>query len=92
MCRAFLSFIVVGMTTPITFRRSSDADVAGLRELAELDSARPMEGPVLMAELNHRPVAAISLDGRRAIADPFVPTERLLSALLTWAVDERDAA
>ena len=73
------------MTTPITFRRSTDGDATRLRELAELDSARPMEGPVLMAELGDRPVAAISLDGRRAIADPFVPTERLLSALLTWA-------
>jgi hypothetical protein len=92
MCRAFLSFIVVSMTTPITFRRSSDADTPRLRELAELDSARPMEGPVLMAELNNRPVAAVSLDGRRAIADPFVPTERLVSALLTWAVDEAEAA
>jgi hypothetical protein len=91
MCRAFLSFIVVAMTTPITFRRSSDADAERLRELAELDSARPMEGPVLLAELNDRPVAAISLDGRRAIADPFVPTEHLLSALLTWATEAEAA-
>jgi hypothetical protein len=79
------------MTSSIIFRRSSEADTQGLRELAELDSARPMEGPVLLAELNHRPVAAISLDGRRAIADPFVPTERLLSALLTWATEDEAA-
>ena len=81
MCRAFLSFIVTVMTSPITFRRSSDADADGLRELAELDSARPMEGPVLLAELNSRPVAAISLDGRRAIADPFVRTRELIDLL-----------
>jgi hypothetical protein len=87
-----LSFIVALMTTPITIRRSSDADAPMLRELAELDSARPMEGPVLMAELGGRPVAAISLDGRRAIADPFVPTERLLSTLLAWAASEQRAA
>jgi hypothetical protein len=73
------------MTTPITFRKSLEADTPKLRELAELDSARPMDEPVLMAEQDDRPVAAITLDGRRAIADPFVPTERLLSALLTWA-------
>ena len=79
------------MTSSITFRKSSDADAERLRELAELDSARPMEGPVLMAELDSRPVAAISLDGRRAIADPFVPTEQLLSALLTWATEAEAA-
>ena len=79
------------MTSPITFRRSSDADTPSLHELAELDSAPPLEGPVLMAELDSRPVAAISLDGRRSIADPFVPTERLLSALLTWATEEEAA-
>jgi hypothetical protein len=85
MCRAFLSSIVTAMTTPITIRKSVGADAPRLHRLAELDSARPIEGPVLIAEQNDRPVAAISLDGRRAIADPFVPTERLLSALLTWA-------
>ncbi len=92
MCRAFLSFIVTAMTTPITIRRSGDADTQILRRLAELDSARPMEGPVLMAELGDRPVAAISLDGRRAIADPFVPTERVLSALFAWAATDKAAA
>jgi hypothetical protein len=80
------------MTTPITIRRSHAADTPMLRRLAELDSAPPIEGPVLMAELGDRPVAAISLDGRRAIADPFVPTERVLSALLAWAASERQAA
>jgi hypothetical protein len=79
------------MTTSITIRRSSDADTAMLRRLAELDSAPPMEGPVLMAELGDRPIAAISLDGRRAIADPFVPTERVLSALLAWAASGNQA-
>jgi hypothetical protein len=79
------------MTSSITFRKSNGADAERLRELAELDSARPMEGPVLMAELGNRPVAAIRLDGRHAIADPFVPTERLLSALLTWATEEQAA-
>ncbi|MEA2363743.1 MAG: hypothetical protein QOD71_2888 [Thermoleophilaceae bacterium] len=91
MWRGRLSFIVVAMTTSITIRRSSDADTAMLRRLAELDSAPPMEGPVLMAELGDRPIAAISLDGRRAIADPFVPTERVLSALLAWAASGSQA-
>ena len=81
MCRAFLSFIVLSMTSPITIRKSSDADQRQLRELAELDSAAPIAGPVVIAEVNERPVAAISLDGRREIADPFVPTRELVELL-----------
>jgi len=69
------------MTSRITIRRSNDADQRQLRELAELDSARPIAGPVLIAELDARPVAAISLDGRREIADPFVPTRKLVGLL-----------
>jgi hypothetical protein len=81
MCRAFLSFIVMFMTSPITIRKSSDADQRQLRELAELDSAAPIAGPVLIAEVGERPVAAISLDGRREIADPFVPTREVVELL-----------
>jgi hypothetical protein len=81
MYRAFLSFIVAAMTSPITIRPSSDADHRALRELAELDSAPPIAGPVLMAVRDNRPVAAISLDGRREIADPFVRTSELIDLL-----------
>jgi hypothetical protein len=81
MCRGFLSFIVVFMTSPITIRPSNHADEHQLRELAELDSAPPIRGPVLIAEVGERPVAAISLDGRREIADPFVPTRELVELL-----------
>jgi hypothetical protein len=69
------------MTSPITIRQSNDADQRQLRELAELDSASPIAGPVLIAEVDERPVAAISLDGRREIADPFVPTRELVELL-----------
>jgi hypothetical protein len=81
MCRAFLSVIVAAMTSPITIRPSSDVDHHALRELAELDSAPPIAGPVLMAVRDNRPVAAISLDGRREIADPFVRTSDLIDLL-----------
>ena len=81
MCRAFLSFIVVFMTSPITIRPSNEADEPQLRELAELDSASPIPGPALIAVVDARPVAAISLDGRREIADPFVPTRELVELL-----------
>ena len=81
MCRAFLSFIVVFMTSPITIRPSNHADERQLSELAELDSAPPIAGPVLIAELGERPVAAISVDGRREIADPFVRTLEVVELL-----------
>ena len=69
------------MTSPITIRPSNEADDRQLRELAELDSASPITGPVLIAEVDARPVAAISLDGRREIADPFVLTRELVELL-----------
>jgi len=38
-----------------------------------------------MAEQGDRVVAAISLDERRAIADPFEPTQDVLELLWGWA-------
>jgi hypothetical protein len=91
MCRAFLSLIVMSMTTPVTIRQSNEADALALRRLAELDSARPIQGPVLMAEYGDRAVAAIGLDERRAIADPFEPTQDVLDLLWGWANEVRAA-
>jgi hypothetical protein len=81
MCRAFLSLIVAVMTTAITIRRSTESDAPVLQLLAELDSAPPIDGPVLIAEQAERPIAAISLDGRREIADPFVRTREVVALL-----------
>jgi hypothetical protein len=66
---------------PITIRQSTDADERTLRLLAELDSAPPIAGPALVAEQGERPVAAISLDGLREIADPFVRTREVVALL-----------
>jgi hypothetical protein len=66
---------------PITIRQSTDADRPVLRELAELDSAPPIDGPVLLAVQGDRAVAAISLDGLREIADPFVRTREVVALL-----------
>ena len=70
---------------PITIRQSSDSDAYDLRRLAELDSARPLSGPALIAEHGGRPVAAVSLDGRRSIADPFLPTANVVEMLVKLA-------
>ena len=62
-------------------RLAGDADDEDLRALAELDSAAPLEHPILLGEIDGTPAAAIDLDSRRAISDPFKPTEKLLSHL-----------
>ena len=62
-------------------RLAGDADEAALHRLAELDSAKPLEHPVLIGEIAGRPAAALALDDRRAVADPFTPTATLLSHL-----------
>jgi hypothetical protein len=62
-------------------RLAGDADEAALERLAQLDSARPLEHPILVAEIGGSVAAAIDLDARRTIADPFQPTARLRAQL-----------
>jgi hypothetical protein len=61
----------------VTIRRAGAADEGALRRLADLDSTRVPDGPVLMAEIGGRPVAAISVLSGESFADPFVPTLEL---------------
>jgi hypothetical protein len=70
---------------PITIRKSTDSDASELRRLAELDSARPLSGPALLAEHGGHPVAAVALSDRRSIADPFLPTANVVEMLLKLA-------
>jgi hypothetical protein len=79
------------MTTPITFRHSNESDRPVLRRLAELDSARPFEGPVMLAEHEGRTIAAVSMQERRSIADPFEPTAEVVDLLWSWASQARAA-
>lgn len=58
----------------VAIRRAQDADVPLLHDLAELDSRKPLEGPVLVALVEGRMWAALGLDDHRIIADPFLPT------------------
>lgn len=59
---------------PIVIRRARDSELALLHDLAAIDSAEPLEGPVLVAVVEGRIWAALALDGERVIADPFLPT------------------
>jgi hypothetical protein len=65
----------------LTLRICGPDDEPALRRLAERDCARPLEGDVLLAEVCGEPLAAICLDTRRVVADPFVPTARLVELL-----------
>ena len=55
----------------VVIRPARDADLLALHDLAELDSAAPLTGPVLVAIVGGRPWAALAVDDGRVIADPF---------------------
>ena len=62
-------------------RLAGDADEAALERLAQLDSAAPLEHPILVGEIDGRVAAGLDLDSGRAIADPFARTATLLAHL-----------
>jgi hypothetical protein len=67
--------------TRVTLRWAAAADSEGLRRLAELDSARPLEGAALVAEVDGRLRAALPLDGSEPIADPHHRGAELIELL-----------
>jgi hypothetical protein len=62
-------------------RHATPDDDQALRDIASLDSQRPLAAPVLIGEIDGRPAAAISLVDGRVIADPFVHTATLTQVL-----------
>jgi len=76
--------------SPIAIRPALPTDRRALARLAELDSAPALLGPVLLAEVGGRIVAAVGLRSGARIADPFVPTADLL-ALLELHAHSREA-
>jgi len=71
--------------TPILVRPASDVDAAALVRLARLDSARPLDGEILVAASGGEIAAAMSLESGAVIADPFQPTAHLVDLLRTAA-------
>jgi hypothetical protein len=65
----------------VELRPAGGDDDQVVRELAALDDARPLEGPVLLAIVGGQAVAAIALDDGRVVANPFVPTAHAVSLL-----------
>jgi hypothetical protein len=69
----------------ITIRTSEAADARELVRLAVLDSAHPVVGAALVAEVDGRIRAAMPLDGGRAIADPFAESAHVVALLRAHA-------
>ena len=65
----------------LTVRALDTSDAKALASLAELDSAGTPSGPVLGAVVGGRLLAALPLDGGRAVADPFTHTSDLVALL-----------
>lgn len=77
-------------TPTVTVRAADEGDTQTLMRLAALDSAPLPEGPALVAELDGHAVAALPLDGGRAVADPFRRTSALIELLELHAAQLRD--
>jgi hypothetical protein len=65
----------------VTIRFSRPDDAAKIARLAQLDSARPPQGQLLMAEVAGELRAALPVDGGAPVADPFHHTLGLVSLL-----------
>jgi len=76
----------------LTIRRIDlgDRDVDAAAKLAELDSSRELEGPVLGIEVEGRLLAAISIETGDVIADPFSRTSELRALLKLRAEQLRE--
>lgn len=65
----------------VTIRPAFPDDAQALARLAALDSAPLPAPPVLLAEVDGEPRAALSIADGSAVADPFHPTVALLELL-----------
>jgi hypothetical protein len=68
----------------LTLRPATEDDAAAVARLVELEEALPLTGEVLLAELDSRVIAAVSVREDRAVADIFRPTAELVAMLRTW--------
>ena len=71
----------------LVLRPATTADTAALERLAALDSARPLAGEVMLADVDGGVRAALSLDTGRSVADPFYPSLQLVPLLHAAAGD-----
>jgi hypothetical protein len=69
------------LLSSLSLRWAGAADDALLRRLAQLDSTRPLQQPVLLAEREGVALAALSAADGRVAADPFEPTAEAVALL-----------
>ncbi len=72
-------------TPTISIRAATHGDGPALARLAALDSAPVPFGPTLIAEVDGRPRAALSVSEGRVIGDPFARTAELVELLRVHA-------
>jgi hypothetical protein len=72
----------------LTIRRAGPEDQQSLFALAMVDSALPLIGDVLVAQLERSLIAAISLEDGRVVADPFRRTADTVEVLRLRAKQE----
>lgn len=77
-------------TPEITVRLADYSDSRALLRLAALDSAQVPDGALVVAESDGELVAALPVDGGRALADPFYRTAALVQMLELRAVQLRE--
>ena len=65
----------------LILRADRPSDELALRRLAALDSAHPLRGRKLVAEVEGSPVAALDLEDGRVVADPFRRTADIVDLL-----------
>jgi hypothetical protein len=65
----------------LTIRRARIEDLRAIAQLAQLDSAQPVAGDVLLAEADGRLIAALDIVGGRSIADPFTHSAHAIALL-----------
>jgi hypothetical protein len=76
-------------TTPnldaVLIRPATESDAGTLERLAQLDSTSGLDGDVLLAEVDGRVLAALRVDDRAYVADPFARTSDLVDLLAARA-------
>ena len=75
----------------VTIRRARPDDTTALLQLAALDHTEPLEGDVLVAEVDGELWAALDLNGARTISDPFRPAATARALLELRAASLRTA-
>jgi hypothetical protein len=83
--RAFLPAVAAAPSPSVSLRRAQPADAPALTILAALDEQPELSGEALLALVNGRAVAAMSLHDGRVVADPFVATADAVSMLRAHA-------